>query len=204
MTEELKCPEELVLSNWRVTGKERLNIPYKNSALVIYPLFRAIDGFGVNRVCDFFTGMDSKLVDYLGFDTCVTDDDALKLIDTLHGKEYERGNKYWLISYEGRYVGIFYVYGYRQEYARCDVAIGLSPCVRGKGVAIEVLKVVCPMILSQGIIRIGVEVEDTNESSMLMMIRVCDEIGFRCEGKLRNQYGRGIDCWVYSLIEENV
>ena len=55
----------------------------------------------------------------------------------------------------------------------------------------------------QGINRISLEVETTNVSSLKCCEKLCAELGFRKEGILRNLYGKGVDCVVFSVISEN-
>lgn len=47
------------------------------------------------------------------------------------------------------------------------------------------------------------ETATTNVSSLKCCEKLCNRLGFRKEGTLRNLYGKGIDSVVYSLLPED-
>lgn len=149
----------------------------------------------------FFQNMDKSFEDYLGIGGCSSEKEAIAEIQRLLDKERDGRHKYYVIQKQfGQPIGLFYVYEYHQKYNRCSIAIGLSPEYKGKELSEKIISSVCDKLFSQGIIRISLETETTNTSSLKCCEKLCNQLGFKKEGTLRNLYGKGIDSVVYSLL----
>ena len=155
-------------------------------------------------IVQFFQSMDKPFEDYLGIGGCFSEEEAVKEIQRLLDKERDGMHKYYVIQKQfGWPIGLFYVYGYHQKYKRCSIAIGLSSEYRGQGLSEKIVSDLCDALFSQGIIRISLETETTNTSSLRCCEKLCNTLGFRKEGILRNLYGKGIDSVVFSRIPED-
>lgn len=152
----------------------------------------------------FFQHMDKVFEDYLGIGGCPSEEEGIAEIQRLLDKERDGRHKYYVIQKQfGQPIGLFYVYEYHQKNKRCNIAIGLSSEYRGKGLSEKIISDLCDALFSQGIVRIGLETETTNTSSLRCCEKLCDTLGFKKEGTLRNLYGKGIDSVVFSRIPEN-
>ncbi|MBQ7781777.1 MAG: GNAT family N-acetyltransferase [Lachnospiraceae bacterium] len=155
-------------------------------------------------IVSFFQNMDKSFENYLGIGGCPSEDEAITEIQRLLNKERDGRHKYYVIQKQfGQPIGLFYVYEYHPKYKRCNIAIGLSYEYRGKGLSKKIISDLCDALFTQGIIRIGIETETTNISSLKCCEKLCTALGFKKEGVLRNLYGKGIDSVVFSLIPEN-
>jgi RimJ/RimL family protein N-acetyltransferase len=96
--------------------------------------------------------------------------------------------------------GIVYIYDYKEKYKTCNIGIGILKDFRGDGICLNIINIICKELILNGMNRIGLEVEDTNESS-INMCKKLENIGFKYEGIRRNSYGIGINSLVFSLIK---
>lgn len=154
----------------------------------------------INKLITFFKNIDKSFEDYLGVDRCYNEEDVIKRIQELLDEEQDGRLKYYVVENNERFIGLFYIYEYNKNYNRCNIAIGLSSEYRGQGLAERIISSVCKELFAQGMLRIGLEVETTNKSSLKCCEKLADSLGFKREGVFRNMYGKGIDCVIYSLL----
>lgn len=188
---------------------EIFNITHNGQQYFTQPLSSCVSCNSVDEIesiwatVRFFQRMDDLFITYLGIGNCPTEEGAIKEIQRLLNKERDGRHKYYIIKEQlGQPIGLLYIYEYHEKYKHCNLAIGILPEYRGKGLSARIITDLCDILLSQGIIRIGLEIETTNESSLKCFEKLCTTLGFKKEGTLRNLYGVGIDSIVYSLIKE--
>lgn len=147
----------------------------------------------------FFQGTDEVFREYLDVKHAACREDAEAEIQRLLSREADGGHLYYVIQNPfGETIGLFYLYGYERTYHRCNLAIGLSASYRGQGLAGQILMDVSEELLSRGFVRVGLEVETTNESSLRCVKKLCERGGLIKEGVLHNLYGKNIDCVVFA------
>lgn len=198
----------VTLTGGRKSGREALALEHKGRSYSIKRLAACLNADSwilvMKATVQLFQDMDEAFTDYLGIAKCNSEEEAIAEINRLFAKEKDGAHKYYVILKDYTTpIGLFYVYGYHEKYKRCSLALGLSKRYRGEGLAVEIIKRVCDDLIMQGINRISLEVETTNVSSLKCCEKLCAELGFQKEGILRNLYGKGVDCVVFSVISEN-
>lgn len=140
---------------------------------------------------------DKAVQDYLGFDENI--DKELEHINL----KLERGdNIYYSIYKNGEFIGWFYLYDIKKGYKRANISLGLTNKKRGHILSLTMIRRVIEELFNMGYNRLGIEIEDTNEESLRMMKHL-EKIGFKYEGKLRDNYGIGINSNVWSLLSRD-
>lgn len=140
---------------------------------------------------------DKQIELFLGFDEEIEKEIEIILKKIKDDKSYV----YYMIYEKGEFVGIFYLYDMKPEYHRANISLGIVPEKRGHILSIKIVEELIKELFQAGLIRIGVEIEDTNEKS-LKMIKHLEKIGFQYEGKLRDNYGEGIHSNIWSLLKK--
>lgn len=142
--------------------------------------------------------LDDKVVSYLGFDG--TADQVVEKI--LNKAKTMDSYLYYLIYCKNTFVGIFYLYDIKKKYSRANITLALVPNKRGFMLSLSRINALIKFLFEIGFNRLGMEIEDDNEAS-LKLAKHLDLIGFKYEGKLRDNYGIGIHSNVYSLLKSD-
>lgn len=155
----------------------------------------------IENTIEFFEKIDEDFELYLGINMCRSECDAVQRIHWLLNKEKTGMRKHYMFGFNPTTpIGIVYVYDYKESYKTCNLGIGVLRDYRGEGISYDVIKIVCEQLFRQGIVRIGLEIEEPNISSIRMCEGKLAKLGFEYEGLRRNSYGKGINSRVYSFI----
>lgn len=143
---------------------------------------------------------DNEFERFLGWSKPDSIADLLKFFQSLLQKETQLNNHmYFVVMKENKTIGVLYFYDYKSKYRKANLAIGFKPQFRGKSLGKIIIESVIKNYMKEDIlIRLGLEIETTNNSSIKLVNTKLHQ--FKYEGVLRNNYGVEIDCKVYSCI----
>lgn len=140
---------------------------------------------------------DKQVELFLGFDENVE-----KELTVILEKIKQQDHYVYYTIYEGKeFVGIFYLYDIKLPYHRANISLGIIPEKRGHILSMNLIQILIEELFENGLIRLGMEIEDTNEQS-LKLAKHLEKIGFQYEGKLRDNYGEGINSNIWSLLKK--
>lgn len=152
------------------------------------------------EITNYFRSMDELFNKYLGINIKNSYNEASSEVERILAREVDGTRKYFMVKHEDKLIGIFYVYEYKRDFNKCNLALGLSKEYRGKGIADILMEYMCKQLITHGITRIGLEIESDNIYSLKSVTKLQSNLGFEREGISRNHYGIGRDCIIYSLI----
>lgn len=194
-----------VVNSWNV-GKE----------IKIEPLYLNLIGYkfsielGIKDIDEFYDNymelFDTDFYKFLGWSRPKSEIDLLKQLEELLKKEVDNLNHMYFVILKGKeIIGVLYLYDYKYKHKKANLTVGLKYSYRGRKIAKEIVKSVIEKFMKTEepiLVRLGCEVETTNIRSLALVENTLVNEGFRLEGLLRNNYGVGINCYIYSYIIE--
>ena len=121
-------------------------------------------------------------------------------IEDIKEKMLKKKNIYYSIYRENEFIGWFYLYDINQKYKRANLSLGIKENLRGHILSLKAINTIIENLFESGFNRLGLEIEDTNQT-MLKLVKHMEKIGFKYEGKLRDNYGLNINSNVWSLLK---
>lgn len=187
---------------------------WKTGDITIEPLYLNLYNWkteidlGIHSFKDFYNEynelFDKSFEDFLGWKKPENEKDLIKFIDELFTKEFILNTHfYYILIKNNKIIGVLYLYKYSEIYKKANLSLGLKHKYRGKGLGYQVTQSTINYFMNRKnpfLTRLGIEVETINTQSILLVENKLLKIGFKKEGLLRNNYGKGINCYVYSYI----
>ena len=138
---------------------------------------------------------DKSIQDFLGMDKNIN-----KEIEKIKEKILKKKNIYYSVYRKSEFIGWFYLYDIHEKYKRANLSLGIKKDLRGHILSFNMIDKVLKTLFDVGFNRLGLEIEDTN-ITMLKLAKHLEKMGFKYEGKLRDNYGIDINSNVWSLLK---
>lgn len=192
-----------IFKGWKVNNHLKIEALYLN----IKESKHKID-IGLKTIEDLYNEyinlFDEEIYLFLGWEKPSNIKSFLEFLEHLFIKEtYYLNHVYYVIKEDDIIIGFLYLYNYNLLYKKADLGIGLKNDKRGNGYAYPIIESLIKMYLCKNkknaiLFRLGYEVELTNLKSINLVEHKLTF--FKKEGLLRNNYGNGIDCYLYSYV----
>jgi len=141
--------------------------------------------------------LDVKIELFLGMNS-----DINKEIIYMYNNIEKKSHVYYAIYKQNSFVGLFYLYDIMENFKRANLSLGFIQKKRGFVLTKTRIKTLLNKLFDLGFIRLGLEIEDTNADSLLL-IKKLEKIGFKYEGKLRDNYGENINSNIWSILKRD-
>ena len=177
-------------------GKIKMKMPHEIIVDEKIKLIKIEKDFNQKELIENLEDINDKLIqDFLGMDKNIN-----KEIEEIKEKILKKKNIYYSIYRKSEFIGWFYLYDINEKYKRANLSLGIKKDLREHILSFNMIDKVVKTLFDVGFNRLGLEIEDTN-ITMLKLAKHLEKIGFKYEGKLRDNYGIDINSNVWSLLK---